>query len=174
MSDDNDGGVPNLAAVQNRMDALKIKIGQVQDELEAEREAREELEAALEERDRRLDALEEQLAAIDQRTDLLDFARQADEASGRQRSIALLLDLKSEAEASDGPDTHSFDRDAAERALRRPDVDRTTIYDDMRRAARIVGDEDVCAYADGVLRLNLDQGELPSEVLAQRHSEVSR
>lgn len=159
---------------KHRFQAHRTKIDLLEEELEAEREAREELEAELEERDRRLDDLRQQVARVDRRTDMLEFVEHADEATGRQRSVALLLHLKREAEAGAGLDTASVDREAAERALHRPDVDRTTIYDDMRRAARLVDNEAVCAYTDGTLRLDLEQGELPDELLGQRRSEVSR
>lgn len=172
-SDGDDGSVPNLAALQNRMDALRVKIGQLEDEL-AERDQRiDELEVALEEeREARAD-LEERVADVEQRTDMLALVDRVDDLDGRQRSAALLQHLKREAEAGDGPDRASLDRDAAERALQFPDVDRTTIYDDMARAERLVGDDAVCAYTDGTLRLDLEAGELPAEARPHR-SGVSR
>lgn len=160
-----------VEALSNRLDALRTKVGRLEDDLDAERERREELEAELERRDHRIDDLEQRLAEIDRRTDLLSFVQGADDADGEQRSAALLLHLKREAEQSNG--RAAVDRDGAARALHHPDVERTTIYRDMERVARWVGNDDVCAYDDGTLRLNLDAGALPEDALS-RLPEVER
>jgi hypothetical protein len=39
-----------------------------------------------------------------------------------------------------------FDRDRADEVLHYPDVERTTIYSDMKRCQRLIGDTDICEY----------------------------
>lgn len=162
-------GVDPVQVLENRMDAHRTKMDNLESELEAERQRRRELEAKLEEGEQWRNQIERELAELDARTDLLDLVEAADNVDGRQRSVALLQHLKRQAESSN--DSAAVDREAAESALHHPDVDRTTIYDDMRRAARLVGDEAVCRYDEGKLRLDLTA--LPDGVdLSQHASEV--
>lgn len=83
---------------------------------------------------------------------------------GHQRAVALVQHLHSAARARekrDEPPAATVNRDEAEEALHFPDVDRTTIYYDMKRAARLVRDGDVLEYADGELTLDLERGRSP-------------
>lgn len=141
-----------------RVDALANMVATLREEL---RDVREELgdvrEAHERERERRK-RLEERVDDLDGRTDLLQLVEAADDADGVQRSVALLMDAKRTIEASDDAHRVEYDHDDADAALHRPDVDRTTIYADMERAARLVGDEDVAHYRDGVLVVDLSQG----------------
>lgn len=169
-----------VEAVNNRVTALATKLDNLEDELAEERSRREQLEAKLAQREERIDELECRLAAVDDRTDLLDLVEHADDTSGKQRSLALIQHLKRKAEQRTDDDTDAVaavTRDRAEEVLHHPDVHRTTIYDDMRRAVRLVGDEDILSYDDAGerrLKLNLEAGALPTEVLAPQSSEVSR
>jgi hypothetical protein len=93
--------------------------------------------------------------------------------TGEQRSATLLQHLQRAATSGTGNDEDvtatreaAVTREQAEIALQHPDVDRTTIYDDMRRAVRLVGNEDVCWYESGDgsrLCINLEAGELPAQ-----------
>jgi hypothetical protein len=63
-------------------------------------------------------------------------------------------------------------RQEAEAALHHPDVDRTTIYDDMRRAVRLVDNKNVLWYESSSggasrLKLDLEAGELPAGIIGQ-------
>ena len=118
--------------------------------------------------------LKQRVADLEGRTDLLRLVENSDELTGKQRSITLLQHLQKAAQNSDGnaddptsSQQASVTREQAEIALQHPDVDRTTIYTDMQRAARLVGDEDVCWYDTGgsgaQLFLDLEAGELPTE-----------
>lgn len=129
-----------------------------QDALQSVSQLREETTRRFDGLEERLDELADRLDRIDERTDLLDFVEQADTATYDERSAALFQHLKREAESRpDGqPARASVDHDAAEKALHFPNVERTTIYRDMERVERWVGDKDVCWYDDGALHLNLD------------------
>lgn len=160
-------------AVNNRVTALATKIDNLVDELNEEREQRRELEERLEEKDERIHQLEERIARLESRTDLLDLVEHADQTDGRQRSIALIQHLKRKAESNERSGrapVASVNRDRAEEALHHPNVHRTTIHSDMRRAERIVGDEGVLTYDgddEARLKLNLENGDLPSAAIAE-------
>lgn len=137
------------------------------------------LEESVAERDRRIAELEgtiqrqaSRVNELDARTDMLQLVECSDSLDGRQRSIALIQHLKKAAEKKRkrGNKAHaSVNREQAEEALHHPDVDRTTIYTDMKRAARLVGDNTVLSYESTTgggsrLELNLENGELPASV----------
>jgi predicted RNase H-like nuclease (RuvC/YqgF family) len=170
---------PTVEELTARLDALSTQLDTVREELTEEREERRSLEAALEERDDRIADLETRLEELDARTDLLNVIDDVDQMDGKQRSVTLIQHLKRKAETQRDRDTDesaraSVNREEAEDALHHPDVDRTTIYDDMRRAVRLVGDEDVLWYDSGGgtesrLRLDLESGSLPGAVAGQRN-----
>jgi len=118
-------------------------------------------------------ALRQRVSQLESRTDLLRMVEQTDDMTGKQRSVTLLQHLQKAAQSSgDGEAVTaspkaSVTREQAEIALQHPDVDRTTIYDDMRRAVRLVGDESVCWYdssgAGAALHLDLSEGAIPAE-----------
>lgn len=147
-----------------RVDALSTQLTGVREELHSEREERRDLERQLEERDERISNLEAEIARLDARTDLLRLVENADEMDAKQRSTALVQHLHSKAKARERRDERpaaAVNRDEAEEALRFPAVERTTIYRDMERAERLVGDKAVLEYADGELVLDLEAGSLP-------------
>lgn len=144
--------------LERRMDAqsrqlrtLRETVESLQEELGA---VRDELQEARTDRDR----LQEQLDELHERTDLLRLVKSADKTDAEQRSGALLQHLQRKAEHNGGK--AALDHDAAEEALHYPNVDRTAIYQDMRRAAALVGDESVCWYDNGVLKLDLEEGSI--------------
>lgn len=132
-------GVSKLAQLENRIE-----------DLEAENDELRERNAALEER----------VEAVEARTDLLDLVESSDEMDGMERSVALLQHLQKKAEQEERRGrmaSAAVDKDAAEEALHHPDIDRTTIYSDMRRCERLVDDDDVCYYeGDPTARLVLN------------------
>jgi ABC-type phosphate transport system auxiliary subunit len=95
----------------------------------------------------RVAELETQVAELDERTDMLRLIDEADTMDASQRSAALLQHCIRKIRASDRLSEVTINRDTAEEALHHPDVDRTTIYSDMQRCERLVGDEDICRYA---------------------------
>jgi vacuolar-type H+-ATPase subunit I/STV1 len=163
---------PELEDVLARVDALSKQVASLRDTLEEERERRVELEEELDEERSRRRELQEKVERLSARTDLLRLVESSDQLTGEQRSVALLQHLRRAAERQrdHGREAKaSVTRDEAERALQFPDVDRTTIYTDMERAARLVGDERIVRYASGSgggsrLELNLEAGDLPGEV----------
>jgi len=157
-----------------RLEQLERKLDVAIDGLRDRAEEIEALEEKLEAKDERIDELEQRVKEIDARTDLMRVIEQSDEVTAKQRSVVLLQHLQRAAEKQASGNSvnsgakSSVTREQAEIALQHPDVDRTTIYTDMQRAARLVGDEDVCWYdSDGEggsrLWLDLDQGSLPAE-----------
>jgi len=156
--------------VAARVDALSTQLSDLREELHDEREQRRDLERQLDERDERIEDLEDEVARLDARTDLLRLVEDTDKMDGHQRAVALVQHLHSAARARekrDEPPAATVDRDEAEEALHFPDVERTTIYRDMERAARLVGVEDVLEYTGGELTLDLEGGSLPSRFTAE-------
>jgi regulator of replication initiation timing len=172
-SEKRDGQTRELLA---RVDALSQQVDSLRDQLrdaEAEREALQNDVAELREEN---EDLRGEIERLDARTDLLDVLEEVDSMDGRQRSVALIQHLRRAAERQrerGRPAKASVNRDEAESALQYPDVERTTIYRDMNRAARLVGDESVLRYdsdtgGDSRLRLNLEDGNLPGSVAGKR------
>ena len=171
------------------IEELHAKLESFRDGLENAWESLDSLEAQLtEERAerRRLEAeiedLRSDVESLDARTDLLRLVEQSDEMTGKQRSVALVQNLRRAAkkERDRGRQAKaSVDREEAERALQHPNVDRTTVYDDMRRAARLVGNEDVVTYVSASgggsrLQLNLEAGDLPNRIVGHRSNNGGR
>ena len=156
-----------------RMDALSKQVSGLREELHDEREVREKLEDELEARDQRIDELEAEVGRLDARTDILEVVENADKMSGKQRAVTLVQHLHRAAKARerrDEPPAATVDRDEAEEALHFPDIDRTTIYRDMERAARLI-DGKALQYRNGELRLDLDAGTLPRKYTADEEGE---
>jgi uncharacterized coiled-coil DUF342 family protein len=166
--------------VQEELEELHAKVDTFRDGLRSAWDAIDDLEEQLqEEREerRRLEdeneELREEIERLHARTDLLRLVDNSDEMTGKQRSMTLIQHLKKQAETHRDRDREakaSVNREEAESALQYPNVDRTTIYDDMRRAARLVDNKNVLWYESASgggsrLRLNLDAGDLPGEVL---------
>lgn len=120
--------------------------GRLVEQLMAEIAELEERVAALEADRERVADLEQQVAELDTRTDLLRLIDEADGLDGRQRSTALIQHCIREIQQSPRLEQVTINRDGAEQALHHPDVDRTTIYSDMERCERLVGDTSRCRY----------------------------
>jgi septal ring factor EnvC (AmiA/AmiB activator) len=165
----------DLIGLQNRLEAHSGQIDGLREKLQQEGSHREQVESRLDEFGDRLDTVEKEVRRLDARTDLLELVENADEMSGKQRSIALIQHLKraAEREQDRGRDAKaSVNREDAEAALHHPDVDRTTIYDDMRRAVRLVDDQSILWYGSksggkSRLKINLEQGDLPSQIVSE-------
>ncbi|WP_229727296.1 hypothetical protein [Haloarcula argentinensis] len=162
-----------VQALEARLDALSTQISGLREELHGERDEREELEDELAARDERIDELETEVAQLDARTDILEVVENADKMSGKQRAVTLVQHLHRAAKARerrDEPPAATVDRDEAEEALHYPNIDRTTIYRDMERAARLI-DSDALQYTNGELRLDLGAGRIPRKYTADRKGE---
>ncbi|MDQ2073524.1 hypothetical protein RBH20_13375 [Haloarcula sp. H-GB4] len=162
-----------VQALEARLDALSKQVSGLREELHEERSERQELEDELAERDERIDDLEAEVARLDARTDILEVVENADKMTGKQRAVTLVQHLHRAAKARerrDEPPAATVDRDEAEEALHYPNIDRTTIYRDMERAARLI-DSDALRYTNGELRLDLDAGSVPRKYTADREGE---
>ena len=143
-------------------------IDDLEEQLEEERAERRRLEEENEKLRNRLDEL-------DARTNLLRLVENSDDLASDQRQIALIQHLKqgAERERERGREAKaSVNREEADAALKYPDIDRTTIYDDMRRAAALVENDKVLRYesasgGESRLKLNLEAGDLPTSVVGQ-------
>jgi hypothetical protein len=82
---------------------------------------------------------------IDARTDMLQLVEDSDDLDARGRSIRLLQHMQRQA-GRNGLSRVRLDHEAAVEALHYPDLDRTTIYTDLRRCARLIGDQELCWY----------------------------
>lgn len=164
--------------VEEKLEVLTAKLETYEDGLDNAwdaidelREERDELRKGLQKKDERINGIEDKIARLDARTDLLELVENANEMDAEQRSTALIQHLKQAAERQrdrEGEAKASVSPRKAEAVLHYPDVDRTTIYTDMQRAVRLVGNEDVLwyennGYGDTWLKLNLEAGELPQK-----------
>lgn len=166
-----------IRALENRLESHSAQLDELRSENTNLRQRGEKLEAENDELRERITENEGDIAELDARTDLLQVLQQPDEMDGQQRSIALIQHLKRAAERQknrpyDSEAKAELDPDAAERALQYPDIDRTTIYSDMERAERLVGDKSVLwyhsgGYGDTSLKINLEAGDLPASVLGR-------
>jgi uncharacterized small protein (DUF1192 family) len=161
-SEATEGQADHLRRLDNRLDGIydyvesleetianqSAEIQRLREELEQEREARQRAEADL----------KRDIRDLDDRTDIQRFVERAESANGEQRSMALLQHLKRKAlkRQRDGREPIAMmDHAAADEALHYPEVDRTTIYSDMRRVTRWVSDDEMCWYDSGELWLDL-------------------
>jgi septal ring factor EnvC (AmiA/AmiB activator) len=157
------------AGLQNAWDAIEELRGLLDEASEERRHIKEEQQT-----------LQHQLNEIDRRTDLLRLIENGEEVNGKQRSVILIQSLRRAAERKSDRGRKaksSVNREEAERALGHPDVDRTTIYTDMQRAERLVGDQDIVQYVTNSegetrLKMNLEAGELPSKFSDSTDHEV--
>lgn len=149
-------------------ESAEAAISIARDALQSVSEVESRLDDRIETLEATVEALVDRVETVEERTDMLDLIEQADAVGHEQRSAALFQHLKRAAERKDAGRQHAaVDRDKAEEALHFPDVERTTIYRDMERVERWVGDEDVCWYAEGTLKLDLDAAD---EVVTIPHS----
>lgn len=168
-----DGQTRELLA---RVDALSQQVDGLREQLRDAEAERDSLRDDVTELREENEDLRSEIGRLDARTDLLDVLEEVDSMDGRQRSVALIQHLRRAAERQrerGRPAKASVNRDEAESALQYPDVERTTIYRDMQRAARLVGDGSVLRYDSDTgggsrLRLNLEDGNLPGSVTGKR------
>lgn len=98
-----------------------------------------------EERLDRVDELQRRIERLEERTDMLRLIEEADQLEADQRRAALWMHAVREAEHSRTSKV-SLTRDDVESALHRPDVHRTTLYEDMARVADAVATDDIAQY----------------------------
>jgi predicted nuclease with TOPRIM domain len=163
-----------IRGLENRLESHSTQLDELREENAELRQTVGELEDENERLRSRADDIEGDVAELDSRTDLLQVLQQPDEMDGEQRSVALILHLKRAAEHQkdrphDSQAKAEITPEEAERVLQYPDIDRTTIYSDMERAERLVGDKSVLwyhsgGYGDTSLRINLEAGDLPGTV----------
>lgn len=170
MTQQDERSAPGKDDLQRRVEALSSLVDTVeedlQDELDTLRAEREELAERVDELEQELREVRTDVDRLDARTDMLELVEQANEMNATQRAATLLQHLARAARRQHdrgGDRRAAVNRDEAEEALHYPDVERTTIYRDMERVARLVGDETICWYADGELRLDLEAGDLPAQ-----------
>lgn len=106
--------------------------------------ALEETVEALEERLDSVDELKQRVERLEERTDMLQLVDQADHADAEQRRMALIQDAIRDYEQH-GRAAVTYNREDVDDTLHHPDVERTTLYNDMRKAAAAVPD-DVAEY----------------------------
>lgn len=149
----------------DRVEWLHDRLVELEVEFEEKTEAYEERIADLE---ATVEAQQQRLDDVDERTDVLQFAKNADNMDATQRRAALLLHLKREAENNaerGGKKQASVTQEDAARALYRPGIDRTTWYTDFTRIEEWIENKTVCKYVsasggDSRLRLNLEDESL--------------
>jgi chromosome segregation ATPase len=167
------GSRSTIEGLDARLEALSRQVSSLREQLDDEREQRAELEDRLAARDERIHDLEAEVARLDARTDILEVVETADKMTGKQRAVTLVQHLHRVAKARerrDEPAAAAVDRNEAEEALHFPDIDRTTVYRDMERAARLV-DGRVLRYENGELVLDLETGDLPRRFTSEHGGE---
>lgn len=182
VSEEDEGPPLTVETVARRLDALSTQTENLREGLREAREDRAELREEVESLRSENAELRSELERLDARTDLLELVESADSMDADQRATTLVQHLQRAAERQrerGGLARASVNRKEAEAALHHPDVDRTTIYDDMRRAVRFVGNEDVLWYesdtgGESRLKLDLEDGELPSGITGQSNDHGGR
>lgn len=159
----------NEEGVRNAIQALRGQIQRLEDEVESLKDENARLQAEIERESRRNDQQDQELGELDARTNLIDLVEASDDADGRQRSVALLQHCSNKLDADEDAARVVLDRDDADEALHFPDVDRTTIYRDMGRAARFVSDEDVADYGGGKLTIDVRDADGVLEAAIAEH-----
>lgn len=104
---------------------------------------------------------------LEDETSLLRWVKNADQPDGEEAQFALIQHLYRKATQRsrqfDKPPVASVNREGAAEALHYPDIDRSTYYKWMNRAADRV-DGDVLYYGSGKLKLNLTVGDIPEKL----------
>ena len=167
---------PKLRATAARLEAHSKRIESLETELDDVREERDALHDEVEDLWQENENLRTEIERLDARTDLLSLVESSDEMTAKQRRITLIQHLKkaAETERERGRDAKaSLNKEQAEAALKYPDIDRTTFYDDLRKAPRLVGKTDILWYesnsgGESRLKLNLENGDLPGGVVGHR------
>jgi hypothetical protein len=111
--------ISDLVALEERLDAVEDELQQLND-------------------------LRERVERLEDRTDMLRFIEEAGQTSADQRRAALWQHCARMARGNGG--TYVIDRDGVEEALHRPDVHRTTLYEDMRSVADNTAREEIARY----------------------------
>ena len=171
-----DDDTPDLRTIEARLEAHSKRIETLEDELDDVRTERDTLRGEVEALQQENKDFRAEIERLDARTDLLSLVENSDEMTAKQRRIALIQHLKkaAEKERERGRDAKaSLNKEEAEAALKYPDIDRTTFYDDLRKAPRLVGKKDVLWYEGGTggesrLKMNLENGDLPGGVVGHR------
>jgi predicted RNase H-like nuclease (RuvC/YqgF family) len=164
---------PELRTIAARLEAHSKRIESLEDEREDVRKEHDALRGEVEGLQQENKDLRAEIERLDARTDLLSLVENSDEMTAKQRRIALIQHLKkaAEKERERGRDAKaSMNKEEAEAALKYPDIDRTTFYDDLRKAPRLIGMNDVLWYesnsgGESRLKLNLENGDLPGDVV---------
>lgn len=172
----NGDDTPELRTIAARLEAHSKRIDSLEDELDGVRKEHGALSGEVEDLQQENEDLRAEIERLDARTDLLSLVENSDEMTAKQRRIALIQHLKKAAEKARerGRDAKaSMNKDEAEAALKYPDIDRTTFYDDLRKAPRLVGKNDVLWYesnsgGESRLKMNLENGDLPGDVVGHR------
>ena len=167
---------PELRTIAARLEAHSKRIESLEDERDDVRKKHDALRDEIEGLQQENEDLRAEIERLDARTDLLSLVENSDEMTAKQRRIALIQHLKkaAEKERERGRDAKaSLNKKEAEAALKYPDIDRTTFYDDLRKAPRLVGKKDVLWYksnsgGESRLKMNLENGDLPGDVVGHR------
>lgn len=164
-----------VETLQRRLDAQSNQLEGLRDELADEREDKQELREELAEVKEENADQDERLKEVEATTDMLRLVEEADDTSPEQRRVAMLQHLERKAkkkgergdEAALSRPKAALTHELAEEILHYPDIHRTTLYNDMEEAAKMVGDERVCWYEgqpEAKLVVNLEHGGLPSHI----------
>lgn len=172
----NGDDTPELRTIAARLEAHSKRIESLEDELDDVSKEHDALRGEVEDLQQENENLRAEVERLDARTDLLSLVENSDEMTAKQRRIALIQHLKkaAEKERERGRDAKaSLNKEEAEAALKYPDIDRTTFYDDLRKAPRLVGKNDVLWYesnsgGESRLKMNLENGDLPGDVVGHR------
>jgi len=169
---DNGDDTPDLQTIAARLDAHTKFMENLKDELEDVREERDALRNEVEDLRQENEDLRQEIENLDARTDLLRLVQNSDDMPAKQRQAALIQNLKEAAERerdrSRDPKA-SLTPDQAEAALGHPYEDESHVYRDMKRAAEILGDEDVlwyenAGYGKTRLKIDLTKGTVPGAI----------
>jgi len=118
--------------------------GGLLDELMSDLVALEDRLEVVEDQQETIAELRDRVERLEDRTDMLRFIEEAGQTSADQRRAALWQHCARMARGNSG--RYVIDRDGVEEALHRPDVHRTTLYEDMRAVAENVAHDEIARY----------------------------
>lgn len=96
--------------------------------------------------------LQQEVGELRSQLNLMELVENSDDLDHKQRRYVLFQHLKNLArknQASGQGLRAAVDFEEAISALHHPEIDRTTVYNDLRKVADIAGDERVCWYESG-------------------------
>lgn len=162
----------DLGVLEARLDAHTKRMDAIEDDLAETRKERDDLRDDVADLQEENAELREEIERLHARTDLLNLVEDSDELTAKQRQTVLIQNLKRAAEKEEERGRKpkaSLSPDEAEAALNHPYDDETHVYRDLKRAAKLLGNEEILwydssGYGNTRLKIDLTKGDVPASI----------